>query len=172
MRLPIKISTYSRIPRWFFLLLILIATLLTGCTHSHALPPLDPDIDGMHQVRLLSGTKAVEAINRLHGMPIRVVRGFVADYKGPRDKATIWVSEAESEALAQHQMDVMIAKMKKNKRSPFRRYRTMDVQRTRVIGFDGMGQVHYVFISKAWVYWISADSTCIDTIVNYLLKHQ
>ncbi|MBW2108961.1 MAG: hypothetical protein JRI36_09890, partial [Deltaproteobacteria bacterium] len=98
--------------------LALVGFVLAAVAHAATPPPLDPVIVGLHRVRLLSGTKAIEAINKLHGMSIDIVKGFVADYKGPGGKATIWVSQAESQSLAQRQVEKMIAKMKKNKRSP------------------------------------------------------
>lgn len=162
-------------PKWINTVvcqLVLAGFVLVAAAHAANLPPLDPVIGGLHRTRLLSGAKAIEAINRLHGMPINIVRGFVADYSGAGAKAAVWVSEAESASLAQHQVDVMIAKMKKNPHSPFTRYRTLDVAHTRVIGFDGMGQVHYVFVKKAWVYWISADPAASESVLHYILKNQ
>ncbi len=121
-------------------------------------------------MKLITGDRALEAINRLHGMPIDVVRGFIAYYQGNGgEKATVWVSEASSEGLANKQIEVMIEKMKQSQRSPFRQYRILDLKGLRVIAFDGMGQVHRVFRQKRWVYWISADEGRIDDIVGHVL---
>jgi len=131
--------------------------------------PFDDHIQGLNLVNLITGDRALGAINRLHGMPIDVVRGFIAHYEGNGgDKATIWLSEAASEALADKQIEVMLEKMKQSRRSPFSNYRALDVEGLMVVTFDGMGQVHRVFRQKRWVYWISADQGRIDGIVAHI----
>ena len=143
--------------------------LLSACHSSEPSLPFDGHLRGLKLVKLISGEPAVEAINQLHGMPIDIVRGFVAYYQGNRgDKATLWVSEASSEELAEEQIEVMIHKMKQSRRSPFRDYHVLDVKGVRVVAFDGMGQVHRVFREKRWVYWISADAGRIDGIVAHI----
>jgi hypothetical protein len=147
---------------------IFLGFLLSSCNQSQSVPPFDVNAEGLEQVRLITGDEAINAINKLHGMPIDVVRGFIAHYKGVRDKATIWLSEAQSEDLAKRQIEVMVEKMKQSKRSPFSHYRVSHVKGRRVVGFDGMGQVHYVFRDKKWVYWISADAWRIDEILDHI----
>jgi len=127
-------------------------------------------LEGLKLVRLVTGDEAIKAIDELHGVPIDAVRGFIADYEGAHGKATIWVSEATSEDLAERQIEIMINKMKNSKRSPFSHYRVSDAEGIRVIGFDGMGQVHYVFRDNKWVCWISAHSGRIDKILAHILK--
>ncbi|MBN1842064.1 MAG: hypothetical protein JW883_07275 [Deltaproteobacteria bacterium] len=151
---------------------IVMGLLLAGCNQSQSVPPFDLDLEGLEQVRLVTGDEAINAINRLHGMPIDVVRGFIAYYEGLHlhDKATIWLSETTSEDLAQRQIEVMIDRMKNSTRSPFSHYRVLDANGASVIGFDGMGQVHYVFRDNKWVYWISADASRIDKILDHVMK--
>ena len=92
-------------------------------------------------MEVITGDRALEAINRLHGMPIDVARGFIAYYQGNGgDKATVWVSEASSEEFANKQIEVMIQKMKQSQRSPFRHYRVLNLKGLRVVAFDGMGR--------------------------------
>jgi hypothetical protein len=144
--------------------------LFSACHPSGPSLPFDGHIQGLNLVKLVTGDRALEAINRLHGMPIDVVRGFIAYYRGNGgDKATVWVSEGSSEELANKQIEVMIEKMKQSQRSPFSNYRVLDVKGLMVIAFDGMGQVHRVFRQKRWVYWISADEERIDDIVGHVL---
>jgi hypothetical protein len=147
---------------------ILVYFLLASCNQSPSGPPFDPHIQGLKLVKLITGHDAIMAINQLHGTPINVVRGFIAHYEGAHDKAVIWVSEASSQGLAQKQIAVMIQKMKSNRRSPFSHYRTLDIRGLRVIAFDGMGQVHYVFRDNTWAYWISADAKRMDKILKHV----
>ena len=149
---------------------VLFAFLLAGCNKSPSGPPFDPRIKGFELVKLITGDDAIKAINQLHAKPINLLRGFIAQYKGIHDEATIWVSEASSQELAQRQIAVMIEKMKNSARSPFSHYRTFDSNGIKVIAFDGMGQVHYVFKRNAWVYWITADAKCVEKILRHVQR--
>ncbi len=147
---------------------ILIALLLAGCNEPSSDPSFDSHIQDLELVKLITGDEAIEAINKLHGMHIDVAGGLIAHYEGMNDKATIWVSEASSQDLAEEQVVVMIQKMKSNARSPFSHYRSMNKKGFRVIAFDGMGQVHYVFRDNKWVYWISANAKQIDIVLQHV----
>lgn len=150
-------------------LLFVIGLLLAGCNEvSRPVEPFDPHIEGLELVEWITGDDAMKAINKLHGMPIDVVTGFIAQYKGPHEKATIWVSEAASQELAEEQIMIMIQKMKDSRRSPFSHYRDLYVRGLKVVAFDGMGQTHYVFRDNKWVYWISADAKRIDNILQHV----
>jgi hypothetical protein len=149
--------------------LVALAVLLAGCNEaSRSGDPFNPHIEGLELVEWISGDEATKSINKLHGTPIDVVTGFIAKYKGPHEKATIWVSEAKSQELADEQITIMIQKMKENKRSPFSHYRDVYVKGSKVIAFDGMRQTHYVFRDDKWVYWISADAKRIDLILQHV----
>ena len=153
-----------------YLILIILGFIWVGCKQSQNEIAFDPSIEDLRLVKLIGGHDAIEAINKLHGTSLNVVRGYIAHYEGVHDKATIWVSEASSQELAQEQIEVMISKMKNNRRSPFSHYRTLEAKGPEVIAFDGMGQVHYVFRDKKWVYWITADAKRIDKILWHINK--
>ncbi|MBW2265020.1 MAG: hypothetical protein JRF28_02440 [Deltaproteobacteria bacterium] len=156
----------------YFCLFVFLAFSLPSSSQSEAESalPFDPKIDGLKLTELVSGYEAIKAINKLHGMPIRIRRGFIAHYEAKQHKATIWVSEAHSEDLADKQIRIMISKMKSSKRSPFHHYNASDFRKTKVIGFHGMGQIHYVFRINKWVYWISANEEHIDKLLGHLCK--
>ena len=151
-------------------ILIILVLFWAGCNQSPSEVAFDPRIEDLRLVKLIEGHDALEAINQLHGTHVNVVRGYIAHYEGVHDKATIWVSEASSQELAQTQIEVMISKMKNNRRSPFSHYRTLEAKGFAVIAFNGMGQVHYVFRYNKWVYWISADAKRIDEILGHINK--
>jgi hypothetical protein len=164
---------YSNTPLTSYLrsarILFVLSLLLVGCNAvSRPAEPFDPHIKGLELVDWISGDEAIKAVNQLHGMPIDVVAAFIGKYKGPQERATIWVSEATSEELAREQIAVMIQKMKDNKRSPFSHYRDLNVRGWKVIAFDGMGQTYYVFRDNTWVYWISANAERIDEILRHV----
>jgi hypothetical protein len=149
---------------------LLIAILALGCTRAPFVPRFDPQIDNLKLVKLIEGEEAIEEINRLHGTTIQVLRGFIAHYENARKKAVIWVSEAESEDMAQEQIEVMLRKMKGSPRSPFGHYRDLDRNGLPVIAFEGLRQVHYVFRIGEWVFWMDADAEYIDSILDHLQK--
>jgi hypothetical protein len=158
--MSIKTRTYG--------LRVVACLLLLACTRGESSPPFDPHIKDLDLVRLVTGDEARKSIDKLHGMPIDVVQGFIAEYNGPYGKATIWVSEATSEDLAKEQTEVMIEKMESSKRSPFSHFRARDAKGLRITAFDGLGQEHCVFRDKTWVYWVSADERSMDMIVEHI----
>ena len=149
---------------------ISLSFLLAGCKQGPAVPHFDDQIDRLELVKLIEGPEAIKQIDKLHGKPLNVIRGYIAHYRGDHEKATLWVSEAESEEAAQEQVDVMLQKMKDNPRSPFSNYQTLNRPDLSVIAFEGLGQVHYVFRDGPWVYWIGADAKRIDTVLAHLRK--
>ena len=149
---------------------ILVTYLLAGCNGSEPKLPFDPHIQGFELVNFIQGNDALDAINRLHGKPINALRGYLAQYEGDQGKATIWVSEAPSEELAIRQIIVMIEKMAKNRKSPFRHYRSLQIKNFEVTAFNGLGKVHHVFRKDKWVYWISTDGGSIDRIFNHVAE--
>jgi len=151
---------------------ILLVFFLAACSRSPSGLPFDPHIEDLKLTKLVTGDEAIKAIDKLHGRPINVIRGFIAHYEGVHDKATIWVSEPTSQELAQKQLAAMLHKMKSNKRLPFRNYRVLDTQGIRVIAFDGTEQIQYIFRDNKWVYWISADPKRIDKIFKHVLRNR
>lgn len=147
---------------------------LSALTPSRAdtTPPFAPEVEGMTMTKMITGTEALQAINKLHGTAIPMKKGFIAHYLGTQGKAVVWVSQAPSVEAGTEQIDVMIDKMKGNERSPFRNYGHSVVNQTPVIRFHGMGQVHGVFQNGAWVYWISAHEQDMDILLTHLCKAQ
>jgi hypothetical protein len=166
-------STYLAVSRPHLrtcLFLFLAAFLIAGCKRVAPAPQFPPQIGDLERVKLVEGEEAIRQINKLHGKPIDVVRGFIAEYQGDHSKATTWVSEAQTAEMAEDQVVVMLEKMKSNPRSPFSNYQAVERRGTHVIAFEGLGQTHYVFRKGNWVYWIDADSNQIDTVLEHIQK--
>ena len=149
---------------------LIVGSLLTSCNQAPSVPHFDHRIDRLELVNLIEGEEAIEQIDKLHGKSLNVIKGYIAHYQGNHEKATLWVSEAESEGAAQEQVDVMLQKMKDNPRSPFSNYRTLNGPGLPVIAFDGLGQVHYVFRDGPWVYWIGAHAKRIDKVLEHFKR--
>ena len=122
------------------------------------------------QVELITGTKALEKIDRLHGKSIIVEAGAIGNYqaagKGP---AMIWISRSKTPALTREQAQVMADKMVSNPRSPFHDPETLNINKIKVYKFMGMGQVHYIFCRERLAYWISSPPADGEKLLLYFL---
>ena len=141
---------------------LLLILLLLGCggqkTGPVELGSLFPEtIDGWQRVQLITGAEALEKINQLHGKSITVEAGAIGSYQIPGKRpAMVWISRSKTEDLAWEQAKVMADKMVANPRSPFHDPKTVQIKKTTIYQFMGMGQIHYIFQRKRLVYWISA----------------
>jgi len=69
-------------------------------------------IEGLQRVQLITGIKALEEINKLHGTKIGIIDGRIGAYQtnnGP--PAMVWISRSKTADLARHQTEVMIERM-------------------------------------------------------------
>ena len=118
---------------------------------------LPKSIGEWQQVKMITGTKALEKINHLHGKNITVEAGAIGNYqaagKGP---AMVWISRSKTPALTKEQAEIMADKMVSNPRSPFHDPETLSINKIKVYKFLGMGQVHYIFCQARLAYWISS----------------
>ena len=127
--------------------------ILMGCSLSYTWS-FPSRIEGYRLVKLIKGKEALREINKLHGRKIQAVKGAIAVYVRDGQKAVVWVSQAPSDKVAFHQVEVMMEKMRRA--SPFYGF-TMDKMGCLLVyHFMGLGQEHYLFSQDDAVYWISA----------------
>ena len=128
------------------------------------------NIGEWQQVKLITGTEALEKIDHLHGKSITVEAGAIGSYraagKGP---AMVWISRSKTPALAREQAEVMADKMVSNPRSPFHDPGTLNINKIKVYKFLGMGQIHYIFCLKQLAYWISSPPADGEKLLRYFL---
>ncbi len=147
---------------------ILFSFFLLGCNQSPS-TVFQKEIRGLKLVQLITGKGALHAINKLHGKKINVARGMIAFYKGRGEKATVWVSESFSTDAAIQQTEIMIEKMRSNKRSPFSDYAKIVRDGAKIYSFKGMGQKHYIFRINKSIYWIAANPGTIDELCKSIV---
>ena len=126
---------------------LLLFLLLFACTpeaeKEQNLGSLFPESIGeWQQTQLITGTKALEKIDRLHG---------------------------KTPALTQEQAEVMADKMVSNPRSPFHDPETLSINKIKVYKFLGMGQIHYIFCRERLAYWISSPPADGKKLLQYFL---
>lgn len=130
------------------------------------------NIDEWQQVELVTGTKALEEINSLHGKEIVVESGAIGIYQLPgKSPAMIWISRSKTADLTRKQAEVMADKMVSNPHSPFHAPEIFIRNKTKVYKFLGMGQVHYIFCKKRLGYWISSPLEDGEKLLLYFLKN-
>ena len=128
-------------------------------------------IDGWQLVELVTGTKALEQINRLHGKNIIVQAGAIGTYQVTgKQPAMIWISRSKTSDMTREQAEVMADRMVTNPHSPFHAPETFVRNTVKVYKFLGMGQVHYVFCKGRLGFWISAPLKDGEKLLRYFLK--
>jgi hypothetical protein len=130
-------------------------------------------IEGLQRVQLITGIKALEKINKLHGKKIGIIDGGIATYQtnnGP--PAMVWISRSTTADLARHQTEVMIERMLSAPHSPFHHPAQREFTGINIYQFQGMGQIHYIFCWNDLAYWISAMPHQGDAILQAFLPEK
>lgn len=131
---------------------------------------LPKSVGAWQRVKLISGTAALEKINHLHGKNITVEAGVIGNYQAKgKDPAMVWISRSKTPALTREQAEVMADKMVSNPRSPFHDPETLNINKTKVYKFMGMGQVHYIFCRERLAYWISSPPADGEKLLLFFL---
>jgi len=134
---------------------------------------LPESIGKWQQVKLVTGTEALDQINSLHGKNIVVEAGAIGTYqKTGKRPAMIWISRSKTSDLTRKQSEVMADKMVSNPRSPFYAPEIFICNGVNVYRFLGMGQVHYIFCQEELGYWISAPPEDGEKLLLYFVKNK
>jgi len=156
-----------------FSLILTILFLITGlslCYASNLEKKLFPPKLGTFKlVKLIKGKKAMEEVYKLHGKKINIKAAWVAHYeniKNPKDKVTVWISQASSEKEAKKQVEVMMKKIINSSSTPFYHFNKMKD----VYIFFGLGKRHLVFPKKEFVFWITGEPGELRYFVHYYYK--
>ena len=155
---------------------LLLFVLLSACIQQDKqqdLKSLLPkSIGEWQQVKLVTGTEALEQINSLHGKDIIVEAGAIGTYQvAGKRPAMIWISRSKTADMTREQAEVMADKMVSNPRSPFHDPETFISNKIKVYKFLGMGQVHYIFCQERLGYWISAPPEDGEKLLQYFVKN-
>ena len=128
------------------------------------------NIEELQLEKIVTGTKALAQINKLHGKEITVEEGAIGTYQTDNESpAMVWISRSKTAGLARHQTEVMIDRMLSVPHSPFHHPAQQELQGINVCQFQGMGQIHYIFCRHDLVYWISAAPGQGDKVLQAFL---
>ena len=130
--------------------------------------PLPDQIADLPRITLVYGAEAVVEINRLHGKEFLLTSGAVGVY-GTKNQATLWVSGAPLEIVAQQILIAMRDKIAEGN-SPFQQTgERQDVERI-VYELDGLGQKHFYFRSGKLIVWVGVDEPYADRVLVDILE--
>lgn len=116
----------------------------------------------LDRVQLVVGQQAQAEVDQLHGKTLSAEASAIARYARPEDAgkvrpAEVWLSRVSSENEARRQIGVMVHKMYDNPKSPFKNPKKLEKNGASVYRFTGMGQVHLLWYVGDLAYWISAQ---------------
>lgn len=139
-----------------------------------AVSPLPPSLAGLPLATSLVGEEAVVSVEQLHGKTLGagLDDAWVGEYGGGSEggggAATVWVSRSVSPGDARELLERMTDRIGEGG-SPFTGL--VPIQEDGVEGYrlEGMGQVHYYFLSGSDVYWLAADPALAGPGLDELL---
>lgn len=142
---------------------ILIIFVLLGCNDRKDFLPTN-----LFEYRLtnrLSGEAAKDFVNQIHFGEVTSTNSEVGFYEDKNIPAIIYVTEYESLSLAKKDFDKMTRKISPEN-SVFINGEYLNIKDKRIYRCFGMGQTHFVFYHKNYLFWLS-----VNTIgATYFLK--
>lgn len=113
------------------------------------------------------GPEAVTEINRLHGKDFPLTAGALGHYGN--DRATLWVSQFVSRAVAEQIVDAMRDKIAEG-RSPFEPVGSRQAGSRLIYELSGLGQQHFYFQANDLVIWLAVDQSLADQALSQTLE--
>lgn len=113
------------------------------------------------------GRDAVEQINQLHGLDFPLVSGAVGAY-GDGRQAVLWVSGALNRWAAERMLETMTRKIEAGG-SPFTTPEEISVDGYPVYRLEGMGQLHFYYVSGDLLIWLAADRPLAEQALSEVL---
>jgi hypothetical protein len=127
----------------------------------------------MQRIELVTGEKAQDAVNKLHGKQLSALGSAVARYAMDGQGGTpteVWVSRVASEQEARRQTGLMVHLMFENPKSPFKSPKRLSHGERAVYRFEGMGQSHLIWFSGDLIWWVSTESGAEQAVLDALCK--
>ncbi len=119
----------------------------------------------------VSGSEALEIINKLHEKSVTPDQNVIGRYTSDRGEATLYVSVYEADTDPERDFQ----KMKNSIRgggTPFAHVREVSVEGTEIAFCLGLGQVHYFFHRQTKLFWLAVDPPIADETLLHLLQAQ
>ncbi len=113
-----------------------------------------------------AGPKAVEIFNRLHGVDVGTIGGWVGYYEG---KSIIWMADTTGEARSAQLVDAMTRRIRAGN-DTFGNLDSFRVGDLVIFTVTGQGQRHYYYQKGAKVVWIAAPNIAERAFLDDALK--
>jgi hypothetical protein len=150
-----------------FHLLICIAVL--GCTDSTLQLPAPQKIGHNERTRVISGSRAANVINKMHGQSVAADANAIVEY-GKDKKDILYISYYEDNNRAREAFHLMIEKMATAKKGPFFHLMPLSNYEKKAYFALGMGASHYVFSSGNYLLWLQTFQSFGGELPPRLLK--
>ncbi len=116
-------------------------------------------------VSSIEGSEALAQVNRLHGIDIEMVNGYIAEYARGNERVTVWVGSAESSDTARELLTRMVDGIAEGNPS-FSNLTRLSIAQGyhshEVFQVDGAGGKHFFYISRkndTQVIWLTVEAT-------------
>jgi hypothetical protein len=137
--------------------------------------PSSPDlltpvkIGKKERIGIISGKKAAQVVNRMHGRSVASDANVIAEY-GRDKKDLLYISYYADQKESKRSLDLMIEKMTSTKKGPFFHLKPLGRYQNKVYITLGMGAIHYVYASGNFLLWLQTFQSFGDTLPHHLLQ--
>ena len=147
--------------------IFLFCLLIQNCAQKETLPQ---DILGYKLTRKISGSEAVQMVNRLHLQAVTDTENEIGFYEKDAKQAIIYITYYQSETDAQTDLLKMVDKISPEN-SVFINGGQMDSNNTIAYRYFGMGQTHFIFSNKQMLIWLSVDTMIAKNFLDSYLEY-
>ena len=142
--------------------------LIFGCANPLNLPTPEK-IGEKERVREISGNRAAQAVDKMHGRSVATHANVIAEY-GRNPKDLLFISRYSDHTEAQKAFDLMIEKMAAAKKGPFFHLMPLGQYDNKVYMTLGMGAMHYIYVSGKCLLWLQTYQSFRDKLPGGLLE--
>jgi len=153
------------------IILCFVLILFFPCCNSKPIPPIKPP-DNIAELKLKeykTGKEALKEIFRLHGRRMGLVNGYVANYIGKEEKATIYYSIAKDERIAKRLLTWMVKRIGES-HEVFQGLKKQQLKSQVFYSVYGQGQKHFFFRKNDRIIWIAADPRVANSAIEDFVK--
>jgi hypothetical protein len=152
------------------LISLVVSLILSGCTGTSVPDLPTPDkIGEKERLRIITGEKAAQVVNRMHGQSVATDANVIAEYGTGEKKDVLYISSYTAPEAAKKAYELMIEKMAAAKKSPFYHLMPMGKYQKKVYMTLGMGAVHYIYQSGSLLLWFQTYQSFGTTLPTQLL---
>ena len=141
---------------------------ILGCISPLNLPTPEK-IGEKERVREITGKKAAQVVDKMHGRSVATSADVIAEY-GRDKKDLLFISRYSDRTEAQKALDLMIEKMAAAKKGPFFHLMPLGQYGNKVYLTLGMGAMHYIYLSGKSLLWLQTYQSFGDKLPSRLLE--